>query len=73
MRTVSKRFDLKRTLFVWYSHGWRLAGYGMSEETEEEEGSARRRGTKTIRDAQKSHLEKLMANPVLACSAAMHS
>ena len=38
----------------------------MSEEAEleEDEGSGRRRGIKTLRDVQKSQLEKLMANPV---------
>ena len=38
----------------------------MSEEAEveEDEGSGRRRGIKTLRDVQKSQLEKLMVNPV---------
>lgn len=38
----------------------------MSEEAEleEDEGSGRRRGIKTLRDVQKVQLEKLMANPV---------
>ena len=36
----------------------------MSEQVEDDEGSQRRRGIKTLRDVQKSQLEKLMANPV---------
>ena len=35
----------------------------MSEEAEEEEGP-KRRGANSLRHEQKSHLEKLMANPV---------
>ena len=36
----------------------------MSEEADEDEGTGKRRGPKTIRDVQKSQLDKLMANPV---------
>ena len=42
----------------------------MSEEAEleEDEGSGRKRGVKTLRNVQKSQLEKLMANPVSMCT-----
>ena len=36
----------------------------MSEEAEEEE-APKRRGANSLRHEQKSHLEKLMANPVV--------
>ena len=38
------------------------------KDTEEDEGTVRRRRAKTLRDAQISHLEKLMENPVCKTS-----
>ena len=68
------RFQLMRSyttddpLPVWvapfYLKRTKISPMSEEAELEEDEGSGRRRGIKTLRDVQKVQLEKLMANPV---------